>query len=88
MPIVWKQVWKCGICGYEWIPRQEEKPPERCPNPKTLANGKKCRSRKWNESGSVSDAKSQSGSVAVPKPKHGEKRQSLSEQLRAMRESK
>ena len=31
---------KCGRCGFEWIPRKEGKAPKQCP---------KCRSAYWNK---------------------------------------
>jgi predicted Zn-ribbon and HTH transcriptional regulator len=37
---VW--LWQCSRCGYEWLPRDAEIEPKRCP-------GKNCKSPYWNK---------------------------------------
>ena len=37
---VTREIWKCDVCAWEWIP-ESASVPERCPS-------RKCRSRNWN----------------------------------------
>lgn len=41
MGLVTREVWKCDVCGHEWIPRKSGLEPSHCPN-------RECRSRRWN----------------------------------------
>ena len=36
------QTLRCSKCGYEWIPKDQNKLPGTCPDPK-------CRSKNWNK---------------------------------------
>jgi len=39
MGVVMRQVWRCDVCGFEWM--KGETMPEQCPS-------RACRSRRWN----------------------------------------